>query len=117
MIVLKINDAVETNLHVIPKITNEIPTQPIDVTQLRHVKALHLADQSFNVLGSIHILLSADVLEEAMLDNQFKDNGVVTRDSIFGCLVSGSVQKQKFQTEIQFWPKLHQLYPQAKLRI
>ena len=31
LIAMKLNNVAETNLHVIPKITNEIPTKPIDV--------------------------------------------------------------------------------------
>ena len=32
----KLNDVLDINLHVIPKITNAIPSQEIDVSQLRH---------------------------------------------------------------------------------
>ena len=73
LIAMKINDVVETNLHVFPKITNEIPTKPIVVSQLRHVKHLQLADPTFNVPGKIDYLLGADVLEEVMLDNRIKN--------------------------------------------
>ena len=66
---MKVNKAVETNLHVIPKITNDKPTQPIDAIHLRHVTNLHLADPSFNMRGRIDNFLGADVLEEAMLHN------------------------------------------------
>ena len=61
LMVIKINDEVETNLHVIARITNEILTQPIDVQQLRHVNILQLADPKFNVPGRINALLGVDV--------------------------------------------------------
>ena len=77
MIAIKMNDAVETNLHVIPVFTNEKPTQPIDVTQLRLIDNLYLASPTFHVLGGMNFLLGADVLEESMSDNRMKDNGVV----------------------------------------
>ena len=92
---MKLNDVVETNLHVIPKITNEIPTKPINVSQLRHVNHLQLADPTFNVPCKTDILLGADVLEEVMLDNRNKDNGVVIRESLFAWIVSGPVQKSE----------------------
>ena len=95
LIAMKLNDVVETNIHVIPKITNEIPTKPIDVSQLRHFNYLQLAYPTFNVPGKIDILLGADVLEEVMLDNRIKDNGVVIRESLFGWIVSGPVQKSE----------------------
>ena len=95
LIAMKLNDVVETNLHVLPKITNEIPTKLIDVSQLRHVNHLQLADPTFNVPGKIDILLGADVLEEVMLDNRMKDNGVVIRESLFRWIVFGRVQKSE----------------------
>ena len=60
--------------------TNEIPTKPIDVSQLRHVNHLQLADSTFNVPGEIDIFLGADVLEDLMSDNRIKDNGVVVHE-------------------------------------
>ena len=96
---MKINDAFETNLHVIPKNTNAIPTQPIDATQLLHVSNLHLGDPKFNVTGRIDILVGADVLEEAMLVNRIKDKNVVIRESIFVWIVYGPVQKPEFEDE------------------
>ena len=93
LIPTKLNDVVETNLHVIPKITNEKPTKLIDVSQLHHVNYLQLADLTFNVPGKIGISLGADVLEEVVLDNRIKDNDVVIRESLFGLVVSGPVQK------------------------
>ena len=57
---MKLNNVVETNLHVIPKTKNEIPTKPIDVSQLRHVIHLQLADPTFNVRGKIDLLLGAE---------------------------------------------------------
>ena len=72
LIVSKFNDAVETNLNVILKITNEKPTQTIDVTKLRHNKNLH---------------------------NRIKHNGVVVRQSTIGLIVSGRVQGTEIQNE------------------
>ena len=62
---------------------------------MRHVNHLQLADLSFNVPGKIDILLGADVIEEVMLDNRINDNGVVIRESLFGWIFSGPVQKSE----------------------
>ena len=40
-----------SEMHVIPKITNQLPSQPIDVTTLNIIKDLHLADKSFTNPG------------------------------------------------------------------
>ena len=77
--------------------TKELPTQPSDVTQLRHVNNLHLAEPRFNVPGRVDILVGSDVLEEAKLDNRITDNGVVIPESIFGWIVSGPVHKPEFE--------------------
>ena len=93
LIAMKLNDVVGINLHVNPRITNEVATKPIHVSQLRHVNHLQLADATFKVPGKIHILHGADVLEEVMLDNRIKDNGVVIRECLLGWIVTGPVQK------------------------
>ena len=98
---MKLNAVVETNLHVTLKITNEISTEPIDVSQLRHVNHLQLADPTFNVPGKLDILLGADVLEEGMLDNRIKDHGVDIRVSLFGWIVSAPFQKSKSENSFQ----------------
>ena len=85
--------AMKLNLHVISKIKNERPTKPIDVSQLRHVNHLQLADPTFNVPGKIDILLGADVQEKVVLENRIKDKGVVIHETLFGWIVSGRVQK------------------------
>ena len=81
MIAMKLKGAVETKLHVIPNITNEIPTKSIDVSPLRHVNYFQLADITFNVPGKINVLLAVDMLEDVMLDDGIKDHGVVIRES------------------------------------
>ena len=97
IIVIRINDAVENNLHVMPKITYVTPTQPIVATQVRQVNILHFADPRFNVPRRIDFLLGAYVLDEAMLDNRIKDNGVIIRESCFDWIVSRAVQKPAFE--------------------
>ena len=79
-----INDAVDVNLHLISKITNVIPSQEIDISQMRHINHLNLADTSFNIPSKVDVLLGADVVEEILLENKIKDIGLYLRDSILG---------------------------------
>ena len=65
---------------------------------MRYVNHLQLADPTIKVPGKIDILLGADVLEEVMLDNRIKHHGNVIRESLFGGIVSGPVQKSESET-------------------
>ena len=86
-----INDTVDVNLHLISKITNVIPSREIDISQMRHINHLNLADPSFNIPSKVDVLLGADVVEEILLENKIKDNGLYLRDSILGWVVSSPV--------------------------
>ena len=88
---VKLNDTLEINLHLITKISNTIPDKEIDVSTMRHVNNLNLADPTFNVPNKVDLLLGADVIEDILLDNKIKDNGLCIRDSVFGWVVSGPV--------------------------
>ena len=88
---VKLNDTIEVNLHLIPKISNTIPDKEIDVSTMRHVNNLNLADPTSNVPNKVDLLLGADVIEDILLDNKMKDNGLCIRDSVFGWVVSGPV--------------------------
>ena len=88
---MKLNDTIEVNLHLIPKISNTIPDKENDVSTMRHVNNLNLADPTSNVPNKVDLLLGADVIEDIMLDNRIKDNGLCIRDSVFGWVVSGPV--------------------------
>ena len=65
----RLNQTIDTSLHIIPKITNTSPVKQIDISQLKFVKTLPLADPTFNIPGKIDLLLGADVLEENYLEN------------------------------------------------
>ena len=93
IITTKLNDTVGVNLHVIPRITNQVPTSKIDISQLRHIQNLKLADPTFNIPGKIDVLLGADVLEDVMMEQKLKDGGLSIRDSLFGWVVSGPVRQ------------------------
>ena len=88
-------NTVPVNLHVIPRITNQVPTSKVDVSQLHHIRNLKLADPAFNTPVKIGVLLGADVLEDVMMEAKLKDGGLSIRDSIFGWVVSGPVKPLK----------------------
>ena len=85
---MKLNDTIEVNLHLIPKISKTTPDKEIDVSTMRHVNYLNLADPTFNVPNKIDLLLEADVIEDILLDNKIKDNSLCIRYSVFGWVVS-----------------------------
>ena len=87
----KLNNTVPVNPHVITRRTNQVPTSKIDVSQLHHIRNLKLADPAFNTPGKIDVLLGADVLEGVIMEAKPKDGGLSVHDSIFGWVVSGSV--------------------------
>ena len=88
----KLNNTLPGNLHVIPRMTNQVPTNKVDVSQLHHIRNLKLADPAFNTLEKIDVLLGADVLEDVMMEAKLKDGGLSVRDSFFGWAVSGHVK-------------------------
>ena len=88
----KLNSTVPVNLHVIPRITNQVPPSKVDASQLHLIRNLKLADPAFNTPGKIDVLLGADVLEDVMMEAKLKDGGLSVRDSIFSWVVSGPVK-------------------------
>ena len=86
-----INDAVDANLHLVLKITNMLPSREINISQMRHINHLNLADPSFNLPNTVDVLLRADVVDEILLENEIQDIGLHRRDSTLGWVVSGPV--------------------------
>ena len=80
LLATKLNDSFNVNLFILPKITNHIPSHKIYVSPMRPIRYLNMADPQFNVPSTIDVLLEADVIEEVMLDNRNKDNGVYLRE-------------------------------------
>ena len=83
--------SIDVNFHVIPKITRSLPNAIVDISQMRHVDHLKLADPNFSVPGKIDMLLGADIIEDLMLDNRIRDNGLILRESLLGWIVSGPI--------------------------
>ena len=53
-----LNQTVDTSLHIFPKTTNTLPVKHIDISQLKYVKTLPLADPTFNFLGKLAFFLA-----------------------------------------------------------
>ena len=83
--------SIDVNFHVIPKITGSLPNAIVDISQKRHVDQLKLADPNFSVRGKIDMLLGADIIEDLMLDNRIRDNGLILRESLLGLIVLGPI--------------------------
>ena len=62
--------------------TGSLPNAIVDISQMRHVDHLKLADPNFSVPGKIDILLGADIIEDLMLDNRIRDNDLILRVSL-----------------------------------
>ena len=66
---VKLDDTIEVNLHLIPKISNTIPDKEIDVSTMRHVNNLSLANPTFSVPNKIDLLQGADDIKDISFDN------------------------------------------------
>ena len=92
LIVAEINGLICVNLHKIPRITGCMPSHHVDVSQMRHIPNVNLADPTFNLPGKIDVVLGADILEEILFESEIKDHGLALRDSLFGWVVSGPAE-------------------------
>ena len=99
---------------VLNSIAGNIPSQSINLKQLKSMKSVALADENFHQPGPVHLLLGADVYEDLFLDERKKDHGLHYRKSIFGWVVTGVLsqvrpyQCQSFQVAVEldltrFW--------------
>ena len=99
---------------VLNSIAVKIPSQSINLKQLKSIKSVALADENFHQPGPVQLLLGADVYEDLFLDERKKDHVLHYRKSIFGWVVTGVLghvrpyQCQSFQVAVElgltrFW--------------
>ena len=74
---------------VLNSIAGNIPSQSINLKQLKSMKGVALADKNFHQPGPVQLLLGADVYEDLFLDEMKKHHGLHYRKSIFGWVVTG----------------------------
>ena len=70
-----------------------IPSQSINLKQVKSMKNVVLADENFHQPGPVKLLLGADVYEDRFLDERRKAHGLHYRKSIFGWVVTGVCPK------------------------
>ena len=99
---------------VLNSIAENIPSQSINLKQLKSMKSVALADKNFHQPGPVQLLLGADAYEDLFLDERKKHHGLHYRKSIFGWVVTGvlpqvrTYQCQSFQVAVEldlarFW--------------
>ena len=99
---------------VLNSIAGNIPSESINMKQLKSMKRVALADDNFHQPGPVQLLLGADVYEDLFLDERKKAHGLHYRKSIFGWVVTGvlsqvrAYQCQSFQVAVElglarFW--------------
>ncbi|XP_036145373.1 uncharacterized protein LOC118646483 [Monomorium pharaonis] len=84
---------------VLPRITQNIPTIEIDISNIEIPKNIKLADPHFNIPGKIDLLIGADNFWNLMCVGQIKlgKQRPVLQKSLLGWLVSGSTITHKPQ--------------------
>ncbi|XP_029341263.1 uncharacterized protein LOC115033213 [Acyrthosiphon pisum] len=78
-----------------PKITVDLPTVAVDVSQWTHLEQVELADPTFHVPNKIDLLISAEYSLDIMLDGKIQGpKGTPSlHNSIFGWIVCGKLSK------------------------
>ena len=69
---------------VLNSIAGNIPSQSINLKQMKSMKSVALADENFHQPGPVQLLVGADVYEDLFLDERRKAHGLHYRKSIFG---------------------------------
>ena len=99
---------------VLNSIAGNIPSQSINLKQLKPMKSVALVDKNFHQPDPVQLLLGADVCEDLFLEERKKDHGLHYRKSIFDWVVTGVLghvhpyQFQSFQVAVElelarFW--------------
>ena len=112
---------------VLNSIAGNIPSQSINLKQLKTMKSVAIADENFHQHGPVQLLLGADVYEDLFLDERRKAHGLHYRKSIFGWVVTGvltTYQCQSFQVAVEpdlgrFWEveEIPQVKPMSKKKL
>ena len=99
---------------VLNSIAGNIPSQSINLKQLKSMKSVALADKNFHQPGPVQLLLGANVYEDLFMDERKKHHGLHSRKSIFGWVVTRVLSQvrafhcQSFQVAVEldlarFW--------------
>ncbi|XP_062534780.1 uncharacterized protein LOC134203959 [Armigeres subalbatus] len=91
---LKISSyAEQIQLHVLPKLTSDLPTEYVNVQHLAIPEHLMLADPTFFEPGSIDMIIGAEYYYDLLAEGKIKlcDGGPTLHETVFGWVVSGRV--------------------------
>ncbi|XP_062538371.1 uncharacterized protein LOC134206659 [Armigeres subalbatus] len=91
---LKISSYAEhIQLHVLPKLTSDLPTEYVNVQHLAIPEHLMLADPTFFEPGSIDMIIGAEYYYDLLAEGKIKlcDGGPTLHETVFGWVVSGRV--------------------------
>ena len=86
-----------SEMHVNSKITNTLPSQPIDVKTIDIIKDLHLADKSFAHPGSIDKLIGVELMNQITTNDRFQGKDLTFTRTIFGWVITGRAEVAKFR--------------------
>ena len=90
---------VVTAMHVISKITNTPPSQPIEVTTINIIKDLHLVDKSFAHPGSIDTLIGVELMNQITTNDRFQEKDRTFTRTVFGFVITGRAEVAKFRDQ------------------
>lgn len=77
---------------VVDKITENLPTAPVNVSALPQLKCLRLADESFGTPGRIDALIGAALFPHLLLPGVINTQGMPPAvDTVLGYVLMGSV--------------------------
>ena len=83
--------SVQPELHILKKVTCDLPQCSVDTKTLSCFDSLKLADPNYNVSGSIEILLGADFCSDVFVGNCIKapQGSIAAHETIFGWVIFG----------------------------
>ncbi|XP_062715106.1 uncharacterized protein LOC134291407 [Aedes albopictus] len=80
-------------LHVLPRLTSELPINPVNVQELAIPSGFILADPNFHKPGPIDIIIGAEYYYDLLREDKVKlsDDGPTLQSTVFGWVVSGRI--------------------------
>ncbi|XP_073821454.1 uncharacterized protein [Musca autumnalis] len=83
--------ALDLEAYVVPDITGNIPTQPLDEISLTRLPELDLADPNFYESGPVDVLLGGNVYPIILLNGVKKDilGSLLAQETVFGWILTG----------------------------
>ena len=89
---------VVSEMHVISKITNTLPSQPIDVKTIDIMKD-HLADNSFAHPGSIDMLIGVELMNQITTNDRSQEKDLTFTRTVFGWVITGRAEVAKYRNQ------------------